>query len=164
MVARRPPGVVAGALPTELANRPGRSDCSPSHAPAGLAQPAAQVLQSTDVGTKKADWVEPMRLDDVSRLAAQLDGVNERRCDGLLEWRYGGRLVARQLDDGHVVIRASFDFRDLLLQSFPKTFSVPRRFAKHRMIVADLEDGNADAIEDAVIAAWELQSGGNLRG
>jgi hypothetical protein len=27
------------------------------------------------------------------------------------------------------------------------------------MIVADLDQGNADAIEDAVIAAWELQSG-----
>ena len=70
----------------------------------------------------------------------------------------GGRLVARQLDDRHVVIRASFDFRDLLLQSFPDTFSVPKRFARHMMIVADLENGNADVIEDAVIAAWELQS------
>jgi hypothetical protein len=27
------------------------------------------------------------------------------------------------------------------------------------MIVADLENGNADAVKDAVIAAWELQSG-----
>jgi len=25
--------------------------------------------------------------------------------------------------------------------------------------LADLENGNADAIEDAVIGAWELQSG-----
>jgi hypothetical protein len=100
-----------------------------------------------------------MRLADLSRLAGQLDGVAERRRDGVLDWRYRGRLVARQFDDSHVVIRASFDFRDFLLQSFPETFSVPRRFAKHMMIVADLENGNADAIEDAVIAAWELQSG-----
>jgi hypothetical protein len=27
------------------------------------------------------------------------------------------------------------------------------------MIVADLDYGNPDAVEDAVIAAWELQSG-----
>jgi hypothetical protein len=100
-----------------------------------------------------------MRLVDLSRLAAQLDGVTERRRDGLLDWRYRGRLVARQLDDGHVVIRASFEFRDFLLQSFPETFSVPNRFAKHMMIVADFENGNPDVIEDAVIAAWELQSG-----
>ena len=66
-------------------------------------------------------------------------------------------MVARQLDASHVVIRSSFEARDLLLQSFPETFSVPGRFAKHMMIVADLGQGNGDAIEDAVIDAWELQ-------
>lgn len=100
-----------------------------------------------------------MRPADLSRLATQLDGVTERRRGGLLDWRYRGRLVARQLDDTSVVIRASFDFRDFLLQSFPETFSVPKRFAKHMMIVADLENGNPDVVEDALIAAWELQSG-----
>jgi hypothetical protein len=101
-----------------------------------------------------------MNVADLSRLAAQLDGVSESTRDGLLDWRYRGRRVARQLDASHVVIRASFDVRDFLVQSFPETFSVPRRYAKHMMVVADLERGNADAIEDAVIAAWELQSGG----
>jgi hypothetical protein len=98
-------------------------------------------------------------LEELSRLASRCDGVVERRREGLLEWRYQGRLVARQLDRSHVVIRASFDFKDLLLQSFPETFFVPRRYAKHMMIVADLEAGNTDAIEDAIIGAWELQSG-----
>ena len=100
-----------------------------------------------------------MRLADLSNLAARLDGVSERRRDGLLDWRYHGRLVARQLDRSHIVIRSSFDSRDFLVRSFPETFSVPGRFAKHMMIVADLEHGNAEAIEDAVIGAWELQSG-----
>ena len=100
-----------------------------------------------------------MKPVELSRLAAELDGVAERRREGLLDWRYRGRLVARQLDDSHVVIRASFELRDFLLQSFPETFSVPKRYARHMMVVADLENGNADAIEDAVISAWELQSG-----
>jgi hypothetical protein len=100
-----------------------------------------------------------VELGDLSHLAAQLDGVSESRREGLLDLRYRGRLVARQLDDAHVVIRASFEFRDFLLHAFPETFSVPERFAKHMMIVADLERGNPEAIEDAVIAAWELQSG-----
>ncbi|HET7760177.1 MAG TPA: hypothetical protein VFK62_09665 [Gaiellaceae bacterium] len=100
-----------------------------------------------------------MKLADVSRLAAELNGVGERRRGGLLEWRYRGRLVARQLDATHVVIRASFELREFLLFSFPETFSAPGRFARHMMVVADLERGNADAVEDAVIAAWELQSG-----
>jgi hypothetical protein len=101
-----------------------------------------------------------MTLEDVSRLTAQLDGVVERKRNGLLDWRRRGRLVARQLDDSHIVIRASFDLRDLLMRSFPETFSAPGRFAEHMMIVADLENGNGDAVEDAVIAAWELQARG----
>ncbi len=99
-----------------------------------------------------------MRLADISGLATQLDGVAEHRRNGLLEWRYRGRLVARQLDRSHVVIRASFEVKDFLAHSFPETFSDPGRFRKHMMIVADLEAGNAAAIEDAVIAAWELQA------
>ena len=67
-----------------------------------------------------------MRLDDLTRLAAQLEGVSESSRKGLLDWRYHGRLVARQLDDAHVVIRASFEFRDLLLQSFPETLIAAR--------------------------------------
>ena len=99
-----------------------------------------------------------MRVADLRRVARRLDGVAERRRSGLLDWRYHGRLVARQLDSGHVVIRASFETRDFLVHSFPDTFSVPARFAKHMMVVADVT-GNADAIEDAVIGAWEMQSG-----
>jgi hypothetical protein len=98
-------------------------------------------------------------LADLSRLADGLEGVTETIRGGKLNWRYRGRLVARQLDEHHVVIRASFDSRDFLERSFPETFSVPPRYAKHMMIVADLTAGNADAIEDAIIGAWELQSG-----
>jgi hypothetical protein len=71
-------------------------------------------------------------------------------------WRYHGRLVARQLDEAHLVIRADFDYRASILRQFPRTFSVPSRCTKHMMVVADLE-GDAGAIEDALEAAWQLQ-------
>jgi hypothetical protein len=92
-------------------------------------------------------------------LARRLDGVRVSIAEGLLSCRYRGRMVARQLDDTHVVIRCSFDLRGLLLDQFPDTFSVPDRFAKHMMIVADLRGGDPGAIEDALVAAWRLQSG-----
>ena len=65
-------------------------------------------------------------MDDLSRLAGRLEGVSESRREGLLHWRYHGRLVARELHDAHDVIRASFEFRDLLLQSFPETLIAAR--------------------------------------
>ena len=98
-----------------------------------------------------------MTIDDVTDLAGALAGVRRTARDGLAEWRYHGRLVARQLDDGHVVIRADFDYRDSVLRQFPGTFSVPARYIKHMMVVADLAGGDAGAIEDALEAAWRLQ-------
>jgi hypothetical protein len=100
-----------------------------------------------------------VEIDDVARLAETLSGVRRTTPDGLAEWRYRGRLVARQLDDVHLVIRADFDYRDSILRQFPETFSVPARYVKHMMVVADLADGDAGAIEDAFAAAWELQQG-----
>ena len=55
-------------------------------------------------------------LDDLARGAESLEGVRRTVTGGLTQWRYHGRLVARQLDHGHVVIRADFDTRDWMLQ------------------------------------------------
>jgi len=96
-------------------------------------------------------------IDDVGRLAEGLARVRCTAPGGLAEWRYHGRVVARQLDDMHLVIRADFYYRDLILRQFPGTFSVPTRYIKHMMVVADLARGDAGAIEDALEAAWELQ-------
>jgi hypothetical protein len=98
-----------------------------------------------------------LQIDDVARLAEALAGVRRTTANGLAQWRYHGRLVARELDDAHVVIRADFDYRAWILRQFPGTFFVPARYTKHMMVVADLARGDAGAIEDALEAAWQLQ-------
>ena len=40
---------------------------------------------------------------------------------------------------------------------FPRTFSVPTRYIKHMMVVADIASGDRGAVEDALEAAWEFQ-------
>jgi hypothetical protein len=96
---------------------------------------------------------------EVDRLAGALGGVRRTTAAGLAQWRYHGRLVARELDETHLVIRADFEYRDSIVRQFPGTFSVPASYSKHMMVVADLERGDAGAIEDALEAAWELQRG-----
>jgi hypothetical protein len=96
-------------------------------------------------------------IEDIDGLTRSLVGVRRTVADGLAQWRYHGRLVARQLDGAHVVIRADFDYRDSILRQFPATFSVSGRFVKHMMVVADIAHGDAGAIEDALEAAWQLQ-------
>jgi hypothetical protein len=104
-----------------------------------------------------------LQIDEVARLAEALAGVRRTTAGGLAQWRYHGRLVARQLDDAHVVIRADFDYRASVLRQFPGTFSVPARYSKHMMVVADLAHGDPGAIEDALEAAWQLQHAAALR-
>ena len=98
-----------------------------------------------------------VEIADVERVAADLTGVTSRVESGLTVWRYHGRLVARQLDHTHVVIRSELDARPALLASAPQTFSVPLRFEKHMMVVADLEHADAAEVEHAFVAAWDLQ-------
>ena len=98
-----------------------------------------------------------MQIGDVSDLAADLEGVRRTAQGGVAQWRYRGRLVARQLDEVHLVIRADFDYRDSIVRQFPETFTIPARYVKHMMVVADLARGDAGAIEDALEAAWQLQ-------
>ena len=101
-----------------------------------------------------------MRISEVDHVADTLDGVRRTTSAGLAQWRYHGRVVARQLDDTLLAIRAEFDYRDAVLRQFPGTFSLPARFAKPMMVVADLDGGDPGAIEDALVAAWELQRSG----
>ena len=101
-----------------------------------------------------------MDLGAFHELVTSLPGV--RRAGGaagadLARWTLHGRLVARELDATHVVVRVPFEVRDVLVRQSPEVFSVPSRFVTHMMVVADLAAGDDGAVEDAVSAAWQLQ-------
>ncbi|MHB1595183.1 MAG: hypothetical protein ACYCO9_11625 [Streptosporangiaceae bacterium] len=99
-----------------------------------------------------------MEIEEVAHLASDLKGVRLRVNQGTEEWRLNGRLVARNIGAGQLLIRCDFDKRDSLLRSFPGTFSLPKRYLKHMMVVADLTAGDPGAIEEAIEAAWLLQA------
>ncbi len=98
-----------------------------------------------------------MDLGQFDERAMSLEGVRRTASGGATRWQLRGRLVARELDATHVVIRVAFDVRDRLVEDHPAVFSVPRRFAKHMTVVADLDGGDDGAVEDALEAAWRLQ-------
>jgi len=100
-----------------------------------------------------------MDLQDFHRRATSVAGVRRATAGGRARWQLRGRLVARELDATHVVVRVALDVRARLLEDHPAVFSVPPRFAKHMMVVADLGAGDDGAVEDALEAAWRLQEG-----
>jgi hypothetical protein len=99
-----------------------------------------------------------VRINAIAHCAEGLEGVRRKTSqEQLPEWHYRGRLIARQLSTKYLLIRADFDFRKSLLRDFPSTFSVPTKYARHMMIVADIEHGDEVAIENALESAWLLQ-------
>ena len=113
--------------------------------------PAVAELVVVACQTAEVDW------DTFDELAISLAGVRRTSAGGLSRWQYKGRLVARELDATHVAVRVPFDVRDALLHQHSDVFSVPTRFAKHMMVVADLDAEGAGAVEDAVESAWRYQ-------
>ena len=99
-----------------------------------------------------------MDLDEFHDVVMALDGVRRTSSGGAARWTYQGRLVARQLDNTQVVVRVPFDVRDALVRRHPDAFTVPNRFTKHMKVVVDLERAPDDAVEEAVVAAWDLQA------
>ena len=134
--------------------------------PSAVGEVEGQLTTSSDLRLESCDekvdavWERGettlVLLDELGDLLGKLAGVRRTTSSGLAQWRYHGRLVARQLDDMHIVIRSDFEYRDVVIRQFPETFSAPGRFAKHMMVVADLA-GSGIAIEDALLAAWHLQ-------
>ncbi len=97
-----------------------------------------------------------MTPDEVDAFARSLPGCKRKGTAARPAWYVDSRLVARLVDPGELVVRASFAGREQLVADHPETFGVPPRYEKHYKVQA-LLNGDATAICAAIRAAWELQ-------
>lgn len=97
-----------------------------------------------------------MTPQDVDEYATSLAGCKRKGTASKPAWYVDDRLVARVVDDGELLVRASFAERERFVAADPETFGVPPRYEKHMKMQVMLA-GDAAAIRDAIRAAWELQ-------
>ena len=97
-----------------------------------------------------------MTPDEVHEYATSLPSCKRRGTEARPGWYVDDRLVARLVDPGELLVRASFETRERLVADHPETFGVPPRYEKHMKVQA-LLSGDATAICDAIRSAWELQ-------
>jgi hypothetical protein len=97
-----------------------------------------------------------MTPDEVDEFARSLPGCKRKGTTSRPAWYVDDRLVARLVDPGELVVRASFAGRERLVAEHPETFGVPPRYEKHMKVQA-LLSGDDVAICDAIRSAWELQ-------
>lgn len=97
-----------------------------------------------------------MTPDEVDAYARSLPGCKRKGTASRPAWYVDDRLVARLVEPGELVVRASFADRERFVIEHPETFGIPPRYEKHLKVQVML-DGDAAAIRAAVRAAWELQ-------
>jgi hypothetical protein len=97
-----------------------------------------------------------MTPEEVDAFARSLPGCKRKGTGSRPAWYVDDRLVARLVDPGELLVRASFEARERLVEEHPETFGVPPRYEKHMKVQA-LLSGDGGAICDAIRAAWELQ-------
>ncbi|NYJ03071.1 hypothetical protein HNR19_003769 [Nocardioides thalensis] len=97
-----------------------------------------------------------MTPDEVDDYARSLPGCKRKGTAARPAWYVDDRLVARLVEPGELVVRASYADRERLVAEHPATFGIPPRYEKHLKVQVML-DGDAAAIRDAIRAAWELQ-------
>ena len=94
---------------------------------------------------------------DIEKFLAGLDGVRLRHEPHGRRWSVRNRLVARQVDEGTLLIRADFEPREDLLNEYPNTFWMRPELEAHMKVLADVADGDIAAVCEALRAAWTMQ-------
>ncbi len=98
-----------------------------------------------------------MTQDDVADHAATLPRRKRKGTSGKPAWYVDDRLVVRLEDATTLTIRCLPGPREQPLAEHPETFGVPPRMEAHHKVQAVLDQGDDDAIRDAITAAYEMQ-------
>lgn len=94
-------------------------------------------------------------LKTLRKLALALPGVEEGESYGTLAFRVRKKLIARVLVDGKsVVVKASFDDRDALIEMSPKTYSVTPHYQNYTWVVVRLSAVPSGELNDLLVEAW----------
>jgi hypothetical protein len=94
---------------------------------------------------------------EIEQFLARLDGVRLHDGPRGRRWAVRNRLVARQVDESTLLIRAGFEAREDLLDKYPGTFSLRPDLEAHMKVLADVSHGDVAAVCEALRAAWKMQ-------
>jgi hypothetical protein len=91
--------------------------------------------------------------------ALALPGVEEGTSYGTPAFRVRDKLFARFHQDGEsLVVRASFDAREVLIQGNPKCFYVTDHYRAHPWVLVKLSAVSRTALREVLEQAWREQA------
>jgi hypothetical protein len=98
-----------------------------------------------------------MTFDDVRRLAVELPRIVEGTSYGTGAFRVGKKFLGRLKEDGvTLVLRISFDEREILMRSKPKTFFITDHYQDYPAVLVRLGKIREGEMRDLLQRSWEF--------
>jgi len=95
-------------------------------------------------------------FETVRRVALSLPAVEEGTAWGIPAFRTGGKLfLCFRADLESIVVRASFEQRDEMMEANPETYYTTDHHRKYPWVLARLSNLSPDILPDLVRMAWQ---------
>jgi hypothetical protein len=89
------------------------------------------------------------------KLALSFPGTEEGTSYGTLAFRVRKKLWLRlQENDVTLVVKSTWEERDTLMESDPKTFFITDHYENYEWVLVDLKRISRDALEDVLEGSW----------
>ena len=101
--------------------------------------------------------------DTVRELARELPDVEESTSYGTPALKVKKKLLVRLKEDGKtLVLRVSFDERDILMQAEPETFFITDHYLGYPAVLAKLPRLGRRQLRDVLAMSWRFVTGQSL--
>jgi hypothetical protein len=98
-------------------------------------------------------------FEDIRRIALALDNVVECKSYGTTGFKAGGKLFARQHQDGKsLVLATTFEEREALMAEDPETYYITDHYLNYPWVLIGLSRIHPDALGDLMTRAWRIAS------
>lgn len=96
-----------------------------------------------------------MTFETVRAIALALPGVEEGTSYGTPGFRVKGKFLARLREDGEtLVIKISFEERDMLMASDPQVYFITDHYVGYPSVLVCLPKADAEEVADVLELAW----------
>ena len=96
-----------------------------------------------------------MTFDDVRAIALALPGAEESTSYGTPAFKVAGKMLARKHQDGvSLVVRISFDERELLMEAEPETFYITDHYRAYPALLVRIETVHPGTLKHILEQTW----------
>ena len=98
-----------------------------------------------------------MTYDEIRQMALAMPGVEESTSYGTPALKVFGKMLARKHQDGvSIVLRVSFDEREMLMEVEPETFYITDHYRNYPALLARIETVDPGTLRRLLEQTWRL--------